>query len=514
MFSLNGKRFRLAKIGLVRAGCPREMQLSAANRAAANAIVIVANKRGMGRVDSTGYVPQSIVAAGARRRGRLLDSGIALSWAYVQDGAVEIKADHEIGCQELMSKLGNLITEKMIGSSAAALANTLQGQPWIMEVYPFENYCIFQYKGQKYRQGFALDPIERIVGLSGEPVKVDEKFVNATAFIERNQDGSRYAFAPPDSATSFSTGGKDSELVTQIFRNWKNITEAVEMYLSYLHAEQSVQPVTDVRQINRMRPAFAPVSLSDDGKILAQLAARGPGVYDFATWSAGEQEDTSGTKSHGGDRVPMSQHAFVGDPNDKSTWKLPLDTPGRAKNALARVNQTDGIPTNKKAAVLHKVQKAAKKHGVDVSKPSSGQKQWVGRKVAATWSDEAREAAKAARQAGAGLARGITKVGTALTPGMGDAMKSGNDNLHGVMQQHGWAPTKTATTDSKMTTHYKTPALPDHRASVTDWKSGGQTFSHTAPDQEAGTHTSMSHLPSVHNFLTGLTHAATVMSPQ
>lgn len=400
MFSLIDKKFRLAKVGLVRAACPRELMMSAANRSMTSAIVIVANKNGVGRVDSTGYTPKCIVAAGAARRARLLDNGIVLSWAYVQDGAgMEIRADHEIGCSELLVKLGDLVNERMVGASAQSFANLPGGCPWIMEVYPFEGYSIFQYKGQKYRQAFALDPVERIVGLSGEPVKVDEKFVDAATqttggWIPRNQTGARYAYAPPQSALSYSTGGKDSELISQVFRNWRNITEAAAMYVAYAKASQTLPGAKP------MRPAFAPVSLTDDGKILAQLNARGPGVFDFAVWSAGEQEKEPKTKSHGGDDVPMDQHAYVGDKNDTSTWHLPVDTPGRARAALARINQTQGIPANKKAGVLHKVQRAAKKHGVDVGAPSSGQKQWMKHKVIGTWSDEAREAAREARQSG------------------------------------------------------------------------------------------------------------------
>jgi hypothetical protein len=351
------------------------MVMSAANCSASSAIVIVANSQGIGRVESTGYAPRCIVAAGARRRARLLDSGIVLSWAFVEAGSMEIKAEHEIGCRELMDKLDALTMQRFVGSVCAAAGpqnNLIGSYPYIREVYPLESHYIFGFRGQTYRQTYALDPIERIVGLSGDPVKVDQK-VSAAAFIPRNQTGAQFAYAPAASATSFTTGGKDSELITQIVRNWTNITQAAQDYVDYTKTSQS----------KPMRPAFYPVSLSDDGKVIAQLNERGPGVFDFAVWSAGEQEDESGTKSHGGDRVPMSEHAFVGNPADKSTWHLPIDTPGRAKNALARINQTHGIPASKKVGVLKKVQRAAKKFGTDVSETTPGQKKWTGRKVAA-----------------------------------------------------------------------------------------------------------------------------------
>src|SRR5581483_2010788 len=59
---------------------------------------------------------------------------------------------------------------------------------------------------------------------------------------------------------------------------------------------------------------------------------------------------------------------------DTSTWKLPIKFPGddaktkrHIRNTLARFNQTQGIPANKRSAVLARIRAAAKKHGIDVS---------------------------------------------------------------------------------------------------------------------------------------------------
>lgn len=64
--------------------------------------------------------------------------------------------------------------------------------------------------------------------------------------------------------------------------------------------------------------------------------------------------------------------AYVGDPEDTSTWKLPIKFPGdedktaaHIRNALARFDQTD-IPDSERPAVLAKIHAAAKKHGIDV----------------------------------------------------------------------------------------------------------------------------------------------------
>lgn len=79
-------------------------------------------------------------------------------------------------------------------------------------------------------------------------------------------------------------------------------------------------------------------------------------------------EKAAKTKSVGGTELPSSAFAYVGDPEDTSTWKLPVHDASHARNALARFNQTEGIPSGEKAKVHAKIVAAAQKHGVDVSK--------------------------------------------------------------------------------------------------------------------------------------------------
>ena len=80
------------------------------------------------------------------------------------------------------------------------------------------------------------------------------------------------------------------------------------------------------------------------------------------------------TKTVAGTSLPASSFAFVGDADNPSTWKLPIEFPGDEKktkshirNALARFNQTKGIPADKKDEVKAKIVAAAKKHGIDTS---------------------------------------------------------------------------------------------------------------------------------------------------
>lgn len=69
------------------------------------------------------------------------------------------------------------------------------------------------------------------------------------------------------------------------------------------------------------------------------------------------------TKTVAGKQLTQGAFAFVGDPKDTSTWKLPVHDKSHADNAAARLNQTNDIPADKKPAVEAKIKAAQKKYG-------------------------------------------------------------------------------------------------------------------------------------------------------
>lgn len=73
------------------------------------------------------------------------------------------------------------------------------------------------------------------------------------------------------------------------------------------------------------------------------------------------------TKKVGGKSLTSDKFAYVGDENDTSTWKLPIHDPAHVRNALARFNQTEGIPEDQKDKVYKRIVAAAKKFGIKVS---------------------------------------------------------------------------------------------------------------------------------------------------
>lgn len=91
------------------------------------------------------------------------------------------------------------------------------------------------------------------------------------------------------------------------------------------------------------------------------------------------EQRTGKTKSVDGVSLPPSSFAYVGHPEKTDTWKLPIDFPGdeektvsHIKDALARFDQTEGIPESEKDATHAKIVKAAKAHGIHVSKETFG----------------------------------------------------------------------------------------------------------------------------------------------
>ena len=363
--------FILARINLVRAACPFEVASTRQNLALGLPIVVEKNRKNIGTIEATGYTPTAIITAGAARRNYLLEKGLVHAWAWVEAGSMELNADQMIQPVELLEKLNGALQNKFFGMQGAVPG---QAYPFIEEVFPFEGFVNYSMRGQRYKQPFILDNREvRLTGqvtACGEPSPTAGNGLNKES-MPRVQTGVRYAYAPMRGNNQTTTrGALNSELMTQVIRNMSDINEAVDMYLNAVK-NGLYKP---------MKPAFAPVNLSDTGKISAALMKANIAPLDFVRFSvfALEQAATKKTKSHGGEDVPMSKHAYVGDPKDPSTWHLPIDKPGRVRNALSRINQTHGIPGNKKPGVLNKIRRVAKHEGIDVSdKPTSGQKSWA-----------------------------------------------------------------------------------------------------------------------------------------
>lgn len=325
--SFNLSDYVLARVNLVRAGCPKELMETVENRADEMPIVIRRNVGRIGRLATTGYYPPAVIVAGAARRQKLFEAGHVASWAWIEKSAVphlKIRADHAMSSAELMEGLTNLLMQRMFGLGPQGQPNQpMPGQAWpyIMEVYPFENYFVYRFGKSMYRQAYNIEPEARKLSLDGKPVEVRQRFMDAAALdvpaplagpMPISETGHRYAVAPSHAyREAANTGAKNSELVMMVMRDWTNIEEAVRMYLDAVRSG-FYKP---------MRPAFRPVELSDAGKILAKHSIA---PADFVSWSElAKRQADDGIKAVGTMELRRRKFLFVGDMRDPSTWRMP-----------------------------------------------------------------------------------------------------------------------------------------------------------------------------------------------
>lgn len=313
------RNYDLALVHLVKVGCPRE--LAAAKENGLNLpVVIEKNRHHYGLVKATGYYPEAVVVAGSYRRNHLLASGHLNAWGWVERGSIAIQADDAIGCGELCEKLCHLLQVKFYGDN-----QPLMGQPWpnICQVYPFENYCIYEFGGQKYRQSFVLDIIDRNVALSGQSVKVDEKFVDASeAGLPRTQSGMRQVRNPLPLASNqvVSRGGQNSDLIRMVVRDCSNVHRAVNAML------QAIK----FGLYKPMKPSFAPVNLSSDGKILGPLISAGISPTDFVVWSERHGQQYMQARAFSDEKRKTFAKQGIAMPDGS----FPIQTKGDLKNAV------------------------------------------------------------------------------------------------------------------------------------------------------------------------------------
>lgn len=344
MFYLAKKLFNLGKISLLRASCPQELERLEGNIASPRAIVVASNVGGFGKIEATGYIPKAVVISGAATRRKLLEKALCRAWAFVEASA-DLRATEQMEPVELMGGVRDALSRSVRATGAFP-----GDHPMIYEMYPFENRFSYGYKDRRFSQNFAIDPESRTIGLISA---VHEIFGmaglhdgSAKESMLPVQTGVRYSEAPVrGNMQSFTTGSKNSELVTQIVRNLDNVHAAVAAYLTFTKANGRHQ----------MRPSFYPVALSDLGKIESAIVAQGVDLFDFAVFVAGQPDrfvgktiTTSPLTTKKRNALKPSQFALPGG-------HYPINDPNHARNALSRASQF-GTPAEK-ATVRKKVAK-------------------------------------------------------------------------------------------------------------------------------------------------------------
>jgi len=303
----SAEKFYLVRMNLTAAACPLPYSKRMENQAAGLPIVVVKNAARAGLVASTGYIPGCVVACGEDTRRKLMQRGAVSGWVWAEAG-LNINCDDEISSEELSQKLQSLLTDKFTTKSTSTSQCAPCGDyPWIRKIYPFEGYLIYNLKGQDYRQGFQLDPFARKVVLSGEPTKVEEKFVNASVVEQYQYPVPQTGLRPSPSvarpfALGVAWGSPNSELVLNVTRNWTNINDAVKRYVD----------ATKTGLYKPMIPSFAPVKLGPDGHIMNAVTAAGIAPVDFVCWTAMKKNPKKGTCSACGATMNDEQQIHAG----------------------------------------------------------------------------------------------------------------------------------------------------------------------------------------------------------
>ena len=458
----------------------------------ASCIIVDANTTKQGRTVG-GFIPKVRIESGHNLVAELKANGECFANVWVGTSAIKklnIQADDAISSNELQSKLQRLL-QKNYGNKAPNNDAPYSGGVWILEIYPFENYVIYQLQDNKYKQAYVLDPVSREVALEGNSTKVFESFTEvpkgatttegakaekvaniiqsaAAIPVMPSGRGAQYYTTTLSQEAEYDTvntagqplglhvgtgivapdviinyGAPSSEYANPPIKTMTQIEEALRMYLSMI-ADGTHTPLPSMTIPGNITASRYPNEFTE-----ATIAATASGVdinvKDFISWQNRQLSAEAKTKRKGGKDLPASAFAYVGDKDDPSTWHLPVHDEAHVKNALARVNQTHGIPDDKKAGVLSKIRDKASKMGVDVSdKPTKKQKAWKADAEVAT-----------TVQAGG--------PGSGRKPGWGDKTprKDILDNYHSQLKSKGfkYASSHQSGTNKKETVHeYKSTA--------------------------------------------------------
>lgn len=138
-------------------------------------IVVDLNVHKAGKSAKTGYYPPVIVVDGKERFEAAANNAEEKIQAWVGNLAAErmtIHADHQIGTEELQGLLYEAIKDDLGLNDK----NNYDAGVYIQNCYPLENYCIYKYKGESFRQKYVVDMDEREVTLVGPPKAVVQKW--------------------------------------------------------------------------------------------------------------------------------------------------------------------------------------------------------------------------------------------------------------------------------------------------------------------------------------------------
>lgn len=141
--------------------------------------------------------------------------------------------------------------------------------------------------------------------------------------------------------------------------------------------------------INDFKEAFLKALAAYGAQATDSDDAKAKAILETAKLAMIERKAAGKTKRVDGEDLPSSAFLIVGDPADTSTWKLPVKfstddkTKSHVRNALARIDQVQGVSSSELAAAKKKLLSIAKRLGIDAGKAADPIDIKAGKKISA-----------------------------------------------------------------------------------------------------------------------------------
>jgi hypothetical protein len=191
---LQSKDFVLLDISLGAAACPNRGPIDASKvqeaiRASADCmepVIIDVNKNKIGFNSKGKFFPPVIVVDGQHNyQGALLQGRERIkAWVGLEAAAMIglLHADHQLGSSELHQLLQKKLREAIPSTGDPGSVMYSPG-PYIKEVYPLEDYFVYNHDDKQFKQSYKCNVANRTVDFVGKPRAVVQKFVHASSEV-------------------------------------------------------------------------------------------------------------------------------------------------------------------------------------------------------------------------------------------------------------------------------------------------------------------------------------------
>lgn len=334
------------------------------------------------RGTKSGFLSKLIVVSGLNKLKEAKKNNIQCS-AWVGE---KIKLNIEATCvsssdldQKLRALISATYTKKATNGSYESGIYA-----YIVDIYPFNSYCIFRMKDDKYRQAYKLDAATHVVTLEGKPIKVLETYVDAptesTGITSSSPEVAESLLDKPNNAapalggfngpapmdnwgnsdilTHFGAPG--SEANNPMLKLMLNVEDALSQY--------NHETSTGVHKVVYLPYAAMPPGLINAGRE-AKIAAQSIGMNlenfapkDFLYWQDKKMRIKASERKKfvNGQTLEASQFAYIGDDHDISTWQLPIHSRKAALTSYNTLKACQFIPKDERKEVRAVIIAAAK----------------------------------------------------------------------------------------------------------------------------------------------------------